>query len=148
MAAATDEKPEETIPEYMEFMPNVGTDQITAAFRKECSGKTKPMLEACPLRRQETGIRAKSKRIRMSYSTVRGWLVRMKDADLERRFDKKHHDQKRQLDECAEHAIKFRRGNSAQHPNAGWVCQSILYFLPCRTMCRRIKTKLRSVLVE
>ena len=34
------------------------------------------------------GIRAIVKRIRASYSTVRGWLVRMKDADLKRRFDK------------------------------------------------------------
>ena len=88
-------------------MPQVGTDQLTAAFKKERVGKTKSMLEACLLRRQRVGIRAISKRIRVSYSTVRGWLVRMRDADLERRFDRKHPGQKRQLDERVEHAIKF-----------------------------------------
>ena len=60
------------------------------------------------------GLRAISKRIRVSYSTVRGWPMRMKDAGLKRRFDKKHPGQKRQLDERVEHAIRFWLGN---HPN-------------------------------
>ena len=71
-------------------MPQVGTDQLTAAF--EYVGKTESMLEACLLRREKMGT---SKSIRVSYSTVHGWLVCMKDADLERRFDKKHPGQKR-----------------------------------------------------
>ena len=111
MAVATDEKQEEAVPGGMGFMPKVGTDQLTAAFRKERVGKTKSVLEACLLRRQKMGIRPISKRIRVSYLTVRGWLMRMKDADPERRFDKKHPGQKRQLDKRLEHAIKFWLGN-------------------------------------
>ena len=111
MAAATDKEQEEAIPKGTEFMPGVDTDQLTAAFKKERVGKTKSMLEACLLRRQTVGIRAISERIRVSYSTVRGWLMRMKDAGLKRRFDKKHPGQKRQLDERLEHAIKFWLGN-------------------------------------
>ena len=76
MAAATDKEQEEAIPKGTEFMPGVDTDQLTAAFKKERVGKTKSMLEACLLRRQTVGIRAISERIRVSYSTVRGWLMR------------------------------------------------------------------------
>ena len=57
------------------------------------------------------GIRAIAKRIRASYSTVRGWLARMKDGDLERRFDKKRPVQKRQLDEHMVHATRRWLGN-------------------------------------
>ena len=111
MAAATDKEQEEAVPKGMEFMPGVDTDQLTAAFKKERVGKPKSVLEACLLRRQKMGLRAISKRIRVSYSTVRGWLMRMKDADLERRFDKRHPGQNIQLDERVEHAIRFWLGN-------------------------------------
>ena len=90
MAAATDKEREEAIPKGTEFMPVVDTDQLAAAFKKERVGKPKSVLEACLLRRQKMGLRDISKRIRVSYSTVRGRLMRMKDVGLKRRFDKKH----------------------------------------------------------
>lgn len=53
------------------------------------------------------GLRAAPKNIRASYSTVCGWLMRMKGADLKRPFGKEHPGQKRQLDERVAHAMMF-----------------------------------------
>lgn len=85
-------------------MPGVDVEQVTAAF-KERVGKPKSLPEACLVRRQNMGLRAASKNIRTSYSTIRGWPMRVKDADLKRRFDKKHPGQKTQLDERVTHAM-------------------------------------------
>lgn len=57
------------------------------------------------------GHRTIAKWIRMSYSTTRSWLERMKDCDRERWFDKKRPDQKRQLDGRLAHAIRCWLGN-------------------------------------
>ena len=106
MADATYGERQEAIPKDKEFMPCVSTEQLANAFRAERVGKSKSILESCVLRRDSMGIRAIAKLIRVPYSTVRGWLERMKDGDLERRFDKKHPGQKRQLDERLVHAIR------------------------------------------
>ena len=87
-------------------MPKISTEQLYNAFKAERVGKSKFILEACLLRRDSMGIRAIARRIRASYSTVRGWLMRMRDADLERRIDKRRPGQKRQLDERMAHAIR------------------------------------------
>ena len=106
MADSADGERQEAIPKGKEFMPRVSTEQLYNAFKAERVGKSKSILEACVLRRGSMCIRAMAKRIRVSYSTVRGWLERMKDGDLERRFDKKHPGQKRQLDGHIVHAIR------------------------------------------
>ena len=106
MADFADGERQESIPKGKKFMPRVSTGQLSNAFKAERVGKSKSILEACVLRRGSMGIRAIAKRIRVSYSTVRGWLERMKDGDLERRFDKRHPGQKRQLDEHMVHAIR------------------------------------------
>ncbi|MBI1658334.1 MAG: helix-turn-helix domain-containing protein, partial [Thaumarchaeota archaeon] len=106
MADFADGERQEAIPKGKEFMPRVSTKQLYNAFKAERVGKSKFMLEACLLRRGSMGIRAIAERIRVSYSTVRGWLERMKDGDLKRRFDKKRPGQKRQLDEHMVHAIR------------------------------------------
>ena len=106
MADATNGERQEAIPKSKEFMPKVSAEQLYNAFKAERVGKSKFMLEACLLRRCSMGIRAIAKRIRVSYSTVRGWLECMKDGDLERRFDGKRPGQKRQLDEHMVHAIR------------------------------------------
>ena len=84
MADATDGERQEAIPKGGKFMPKVSTEQLYNAFRAERVGKSKLILEACLLRRDSMGIRAIARQIRASYSTVRGWLVRMKGADLYR----------------------------------------------------------------
>lgn len=88
------------------FMPEGNAEQLANAFKAERVGKSKSILEACLLRRDSMGIRAIAKRIRAFHSTVRGWLVRMKDGDLERRFDRKRPGQRRQLDGRMVHAIR------------------------------------------
>lgn len=111
MADATDGKRQEAIPKGEEFMPGVGTEQLAKAFRAERVGKSKSILEACLLRRNGMNIRPIARRIRVSYATVRGWLERMKDGDLKRRFDRKHPGQKRQLDERLVRTIRRWLGN-------------------------------------
>ena len=82
-------------------MPGVDTGQIHNAFGKDQIGKSKSILEACLHMGKREGIRAVSRLIRVPYYTVHGWLVRMKDANLERRFDHKHPGQKPNLDKRA-----------------------------------------------
>ncbi|MBI1658889.1 MAG: helix-turn-helix domain-containing protein [Thaumarchaeota archaeon] len=116
MADATDGERQEAIPKGKEFMPKVSTEQLANAIKAERVGKSKSILEACLLRRSSMGIRAIAKRIRVSYSTARGWLTRMKDGDLERWFDRKRPGQKRHLDERPVHAIRRWLGGPPKPP--------------------------------
>ena len=103
---------QEAIPRCKKFMPGVSTERLPNAFTAERIGKSKSILESCVLRRGMMGIWAIARRIRASYSTVRGWLERMEDTYLERRFDKKRPGQKRQLDGRMVHAIRRWLGDS------------------------------------
>ena len=119
MADFTDGERQEAIPKGKKFMPRVSTEQLANAFRAERVGKPKSILEACVLRRGSMGIRAIAKRIRVSCSTVRGWLIRMKGSDLERRFGKKRPRQKRHLDGCMAHTIRRWLGDPPNLQGSG-----------------------------
>ena len=109
MAKATDKKRreprEEAIPKYGDFMPRVGLKRLRRAYKSERPGKPQIILRACELRKKGMGIRPIMRKLQQAYSTVRDWLLRMMDADLDRRHDKQRGRKKKKLDAAARKAI-------------------------------------------
>lgn len=79
----------EVIPKGDDFMSKVSYKLLKKVYDKEQPGKPQLILRACLLRKECMGIHKIARTMGQKYSTVRGWLLRMIDADLNRRFDKK-----------------------------------------------------------
>lgn len=90
--------PREVIPKGDAFMPAVTHEQLKKAYEKERPGKPQIILWACLLRKEGMGLRKITRTIGQEYSTVRGWLLRMMDADLSRRYDEKSGRKKQKTD--------------------------------------------------
>ena len=96
---------EEAVPKYGDFMPRVGLKRLRKAIKQERPGKPQIILRVCELRKKGMGIRPIMRKLKQAYSTVRDWLLRMMDADLDRRFDKQGGRKKQKLDAAAREAI-------------------------------------------
>ena len=109
MAKATGKKQrqtrEEAVPKYGDFMPRVGLKRLRRAHKSERPGMPQIILRVCELRKKGMGIQPIMRKLKQAYSTVRGWLLRMMDADLDRRFDKQRGRKKQNLDAAAREAI-------------------------------------------
>ena len=78
-------------------VPGVDPEQLVRAHRAERPGRRKYILEACVRRKEGEGIRHMSREMATSYSTVRGWLLRMQDSKIQRLADKKSPGRRRKL---------------------------------------------------
>ena len=93
-------------------MPRIDSKQLAAAHRTEKPGKTKYRLDAALRRRNGEGIRDIARSLGVSYSTVRDWLLRMHNGDLDSRFDAKREGRKRSLPpEVDESIIEWLNGS-------------------------------------
>lgn len=103
MVKTTSEKQQgrrkEVIPKGNDFMPQYTYWQIRRAHKKEPPGKPQLILEVCKLWKSGRSIWEIVRTTEQSYSTVRGWLLRMKDGDMDRRFDKKPEGRKPKIDD-------------------------------------------------
>ena len=110
MAKATGKKRQgtrqETIPKGRAFMRKVSRKRIAEALKKERPGKPQIILNVCLLRKDGMGMRPIAREMGQKYSTVRGWLLRMMNADLRRIVDKKRGRKKQKMDADACGAIK------------------------------------------
>ena len=109
MAKATGKKQreprEEAVPKYGDFMPRVGLKRLRRAIKQERPGRPQIIQRVCELRKKGTGMRLIMRALEQAYSTVRGRLLRMMDADLDRRLDKQRGRKKQKLDAATREAI-------------------------------------------
>ena len=88
----------EAIPKGDAFMPTVPHEQLKRAYDKERPGKSQIILGVCVLRKEGMEIRKIARKKGQKYSTVRGWLLRMMNAGLDRRYDEKSGRKKQKMD--------------------------------------------------
>ena len=110
MAKATCKKRQgtrqEAIPRGRAFMGMVSRKRIAEALKKERPGKPQIIRNVCLLRKDGMGIRPAARKVGQKYSTVRGWLLRMMNADLRRIVDKKRGRKRQKMDTDACRASK------------------------------------------
>ena len=69
------------------FMPGVSEKRLEKAARKEKDKCAKFRLLACLGRKKGHSIRRIAKDLKIAYSTIRDWLLRMRDRGLKGRFN-------------------------------------------------------------
>ena len=69
------------------FMPGISEKRLEKAARKEKDKCAKFRLLACLGRKKGHSIRRISKDLKTAYSTIRDWLLRMRDRGLKGRFN-------------------------------------------------------------
>ena len=69
------------------FMPGVSEKRLEKAARKEKDKCAKFRLLACLGRKKGHSIRRIAKDLKTAYSTIRDWLLRMRDRGLKGRFN-------------------------------------------------------------
>ena len=69
------------------FMPGVSEKRLEKAARKEKDKRAKFRLLACLDRKRGHSIRRIAKDLKTAYSTIRDWLLRMRDRGLKGRFN-------------------------------------------------------------
>ena len=70
-------------------MPGVSEKRLEKAARREKDRRAKFRLLACLGRKRGHSIRKISRDLETAYSTVRDWLVRMRDRGLRGRFNRR-----------------------------------------------------------
>ena len=70
------------------FMPGVSEKRLEKAARKEKDKCAKFRLLACLDRKKGHSIRRISRDLKTAYSTIRDWLLRMRDRGLKGRFQR------------------------------------------------------------
>lgn len=70
-----------------DFLKNMSMAYLKKRHRKEKDPKARDRLLACIMRKNGMPVRDIAAQMNRSYSTVRGWLVRMRDEGLRGRYD-------------------------------------------------------------
>ena len=70
-------------------MPDASEKRLEKAARREKDRRAKFRLLACLSRKRGRSIRRISRDLETAYSTVRDWLVRMRDRGLRGRFNRR-----------------------------------------------------------
>ena len=88
-------------------MPGVSEKRLEKAARREKDRRAKFRLIACLGRKRDRSIRRISRDLETAYSTVRDWLVQMRDRGLRGRFNRRP---RRRRDKFPLHMLRALRG--------------------------------------